>query len=270
MVRFRYQSVFSLMFKTINRQNMRPYRCKMIYLLSSLDLYVQRYNIRPVRLLLVMLLILPFAAIGQSGESQDSPNLEQLAPKLTGHLYTMDARLVGSPFLLEQSTKGVVIRWDSIKVAYDQLNYNAHRDELVKTNSLNQKMLVHKNQLSGFVLHDKGKARTFDLVNTGQEEKQFLEVLYEGPCILYAARQLGVNYSRVSSNQFNKSVFYENDQYYLYIEGELIAIQPNKRDFYDYFGKARVNTLLNNKQLEIKDSETDLIQFLQLLNESES
>lgn len=178
--------------------------------------------------------------------------------------------VTGSPYLLEEWTKGNVKFKDNTTARNGDLKYDVSEDLLVVKGANGEENLF-SDPIDEFTLSIGGKVRLFKTGFKGEKginEKSYFEVVYNGKIKLLKRYSKTVIESRTYNSATVTKKFEESSVYYIAkSNSDLIPIKKNEKSIIDALQKPDLTKYIKDNKLNLK-SEDDIARLLEYYDTS--
>jgi hypothetical protein len=165
--------------------------------------------------------------------------------------------VTGSPYLLDDWSKGIVEQGSKVSYKNVDLKYNLFKDELFFKNPKDGEMLGFVLPVTGFSLTLQDK---IEIYRNGFPEidnfnrKSYYQVLFDGGIKLLFKNHRTMQEVKPYNSPTTEKKFIDNAIYYVFRDNVMTKFKPSKKDFLEMFKSksAEIADFIKNEKIDFK------------------
>ena len=199
--------------------------------------------------------ILIFFLFTFSSKAQFIQNLSDLKGKPL--VENLSSDISGSPYLLDDWSKGTVEQGNKVSYKDVDLKYNLYKDELFFKNPKDGSMLGFVLPVAGFSLAIKDKLEIYrngfpDIDNFNR--KSYYQVLFDGGIKLLLKSTKTLIEVKLYNSPTTEKKFVDNAIFYVFQNSVMTKFKPSRKDFLELFKSksTEIGDFIKNENIDLK------------------
>jgi hypothetical protein len=183
---------------------------------------------------------------------------------------SLSSDISGSPYLLDDWSKGIVEQGNKVSYKDVDLKYNLYKDELFFKNPKDGSMLGFALPVAGFSLALKDKIQIYrngfpEIDNFNK--KSYYQVLFDGGIKLLFKNHRTMQEVKPYNSPTTEKKFIDNAIYYVFQDNVMTKFKPSKKDFLEMFKSksTEIADFIKNEKIDLKQHD-DLVRVFVFYN----